>query len=417
MNQSFKVAGLSLACAVALHAAGYKLPQQSLNSTALGAASVAYTNGADATYYNPANMVWMDNAYHVEGSLTYVNLPKVKFAGAIALNSGESEVENVLKPSLHVVTKEYYENWRFGFSATAPAGLSKRWDSGYSKAFSENFTLKVIEANPTAAYKINDQLAVGFGVRMVYTDGEVKSDMNEAVTLGSPNITRDLTGDSIDYGYNVALSYRPTPELKLAATYRSKVDLTVEGDAKLTHAPAAFNYDDSASVTIPLPATLVLAAAYTMNRTTVEFAFERTYWSAYKELDFDYSTTLPGVGVANSPHTIFDRPIAKNWKDSNTYRLGITHEYSDKLTLMAGYAYDETPVPASTLGFEQPDSDANIYSFGFTYKMREDITVGLAYLYSDKKERTVNHPENTRVNGKFTGSGAHLVTTGITYRF
>ncbi len=411
MNQSFKVAGLSLACAVALHAAGYKLPQQSLNSTALGAASVAYTNGADATYYNPANMVWMENVYHVEGALTYVNLPKVKFAGTNPAHSGESKVENVLKPSLHLVAKEYYENWRFGFSVTAPAGLSKRWDNLYPKAFAENFTLKVIEANPTAAYKINEQLAVGFGVRMVYTDGEVKSD-------NSTGVSRDLTGDSVDYGYNVALAYRPTPELKLAATYRSKIDLTVTGKAKLSPPVlGAGGYNGPASVTIPLPATLVLATAYTMDKTTVEFVFERTYWSAYKNLDFNYSSTLSTTGGANSPYALFDHPIPKNWKDSNTYRLGITHEYSDKLTLMAGYAYDETPVPASTLGFEQPDSDANIYSFGFTYKMREDITVGLAYLYSDKKARTVNHPENLRVNGKFTGSGAHLVTTGITYRF
>jgi len=408
MNQSFKVAGLSLACAVALHAAGYKLPQQSLNSTALGAASVAFTNGADATYYNPANMVWMDNAYFVEGGLTYVNLPKIKFEGTIAAHSGESEVENIFKPSLHVVTKEYYENWRFGFSMTAPGGLSKRWDTPYAKTFSEEFTLKVIEANPTAAYKINDQLAIGFGLRMVYSDGVVKSDGRD---FGLLNAARDLTGDSIDYGYNVALAYRPTPELRLAATYRSKVDLTVEGKAKL-YAGALKVYDGGASVSIPLPATLSLASAYTFDKTTVEFVFERTYWSAYKTLDFDYSNPIPPALVPS-----FDAPVAKNWKDSNTYRLGITHQYSDKLTLMAGYAYDETPVPESTLGFEQPDSDANIYSFGFTYKMREDITVGLAYLYSDKKERTVNHPENLRVNGKFTGSGAHLVTTGITYRF
>ena len=117
-------------------------------------------------------MVWMDNAYHVEGALTYINLPKVKFANS-GTSSGESKEEHFLMPSLHVVTKEYYENWRFGFSTVAPGGLSKRWNSPYQKTFAEEFTLRIIEANPTAAYKINDQLALGFGVRMVYTDGVV----------------------------------------------------------------------------------------------------------------------------------------------------------------------------------------------------------------------------------------------------
>ncbi|MBN2963938.1 porin [Sulfurospirillum sp. T05] len=405
MRQTMRVVGMSMACAAVLQASGYKIPEQSLKGTALGAANVAAVNGADANYYNPANMVWMDNAYHVEGALTYINLPKVKFANSGTGADGESKVEHFLMPSLHVVTPEYYENWRFGFSTVAPGGLSKRWNSPYQKTFAEEFTLRIIEANPTAAYKINDQLALGFGVRMVYTDGVVKSDGN----LGFGAAKRDLTGDSIDYGYNLALAYRPTSELKLAATYRSKVDLTVKGDAKLYHLNA-LQYDGSASVTIPLPATLALAAAYTMDKTTVELVYERVYWSAYKNLDFNYGSTIANPVLV----AMFDNPSAKNWKDSNTYRLGITHEYSDKLTLMAGYSYDETPVPDSSLGFELPDADAQLYSFGFSYKIRPDITVGLAYLYSDKKVRSVN---NTYAQGKFTGSGAHLVTTGITYRF
>jgi long-chain fatty acid transport protein len=136
------------------------------------------------------------------------------------------------------------------------------------------------------------------------------------------------------------------------------------------------------------------------------------YWSAYKNLDFNYNTDFASNPF--NPLYPFDVSSAKNWKDTNTYRIGITHEYSDALTLMAGYAYDETPVPDSTLGFELPDSDANLYSVGFSYKIREDITVGMAYLYSDKKTRSVT---NTNTQCKFTGSGAHLVTTGITYRF
>jgi long-chain fatty acid transport protein len=400
MKRFLRVAGVSVACAAALQASGYKIPEQSLGATALGAANVAAVKGADASYYNPANMAWMEQGYHLEGGLTYINLPKVDFDNASAAagaSDGDSKVEHFIVPTAHLVTKEYYENWRFGFSVVAPGGLSKRWDEAYPKRSAEEFSLTIIEANPTASYKVNDQFAIGFGLRALYTDGVVKSDAVVA--------SRDLTGDSIDYGYNLALAYRPTPELKLAATYRSEVDLTVKGNAKLVHPLlGSAGYDGSASVTVPLPATLALAVAYTWDKTTVEAVYERVYWSAYKSLDFNYSRPLAA----------FDDPVPKNWKDSNTYRLGITHEYSNKLTLMAGYAYDETPVPDSTIGFELPDSDANIYSAGFRYQLRDDISVGLAYLYSDKKERSA---DNADIEGKFTGSGAHLVTTGITYRF
>jgi long-chain fatty acid transport protein len=146
-----------------------------------------------------------------------------------------------------------------------------------------------------------------------------------------------------------------------------------------------------------------------MDKTTVELVYERVYWSEYKDLDFNYDTALPLPALSAA----FDTPKPKLWEDSNTYRIGVTHEYSDKLTLMAGYAYDENPAPDNTIGFELPDSDANIYSAGFRYKVSKDIDVGLAYLFSDKDDRTTA----TTAVGEFSDSGAHLVTTGITYRF
>ena len=104
----------------------------------------------------------------------------------------------------------------------------------------------------------------------------------------------------------------------------------------------------------------------------------------------------------------------KNWKDVNAYRIGISHQYSDALKLMAGFAIDKTPVPSSTMGFELPDSDAKIYSAGFEYALSKQMKMGLAYLYSDKEDRRVT---NSGVNGKFSDSAAHLVTASLKYKF
>lgn len=411
MRTSFRIAsflGLSIAT---LSASGYKIPEQSLNSTALSAAYIANANGADASYYNPANMVWMSGGAEIEAAFTYINLTAIKFTDngstPTALGtSGEnasSKVENFYVPTFHYVSPAI-NNWRFGLSIVAPGGLSKRWDAAYQKSSAEEFTLKVIEVNPTASYKVNDKFAVGFGLRGVYTDGVVKSN---AINV----LTRDLTGDSIDFGYNLALSYKPIENLTLSSTYRSKVDLTVEGNAKLGFLISGASYDGSASVTIPLPASLNLAAAYTMNNTTVELVYERTYWSAYKELDFNYDGTITDATLLSK----FDDAIAKNWKDVNTYRIGITHQYSDTLKLMAGFAIDKNPVPEATLGFELPDSDAKLYSVGFDYKVNEKTTLGLAYLYDQKKSRIVS--TDSGINGTFEDASAHLVTASIKYRF
>ncbi len=394
----------SLCATTAIYASGYKIPEQSLNSVSLSAAYVANANGADASYYNPANMVWNDDASLMEFGLTYINLPKVDYTDSrSSLYDGESKDEQFLLPTLHFSSKDQ-GGWRYGVSVTAPGGLSKRWDTTYQKAYAQEFTLKVIEVNPTFAYKVNDKFAIGGGLRVVYSDGIVKS---------SSTVSRDMTGDSIDFGYNLALSYRPVDGLKLATTYRSKVDLTIKGSADLYYGAYPM-YSGGARVTIPLPAVWSMAAAYTFKkRTTVEFVYERTYWSSYKNLDFNYDADIGAL----APY--FDAPIPKNWEDTNTFRIGITHQYSDKLKLMAGFAIDKTPIPSQTLGFELPDADAKLYSLGFEYQYSKKVSFGMGYLYDDKEDRTITASDANEngIDGTFTHIRAHLLTVSLKYRF
>ena len=403
MKQTVRVVTLLSLSAATLLASGYRIPEQSLNSVALSAAYVAGANGADASYYNPANMSFMENGAFTEVAMTYINLPKVDFSGtAPVAYSADSKEEQFLMPNLHYVSP-MVGNWRYGLSITAPAGLSKRWDETFPKASAEEFTLKVIEVNPTASYLVNDNLSLGFGLRGVYTEGVIKQQR-------AGMYQNKMDADSIDFGYNLALSYKPIQDLTLAATYRSKVNLTVSGDAETT---LGVNRSGGVSTHIPLPASLAVAAAYTMNKTTAEFVYERTYWSAYDSLDFQFDNTNAeaALGVKRQ----------KNWKDVNAYRIGVSHQYSDALKLMAGFAIDKTPTPDNTLGFELPDSDAKLYSVGFEYKLSQNLKMGLAYLYDVKEDRTVSNynaaTNQTGSTGTFSNSVAHLVTASFKYKF
>ena len=414
---------LSACAATTIYAAGYKIPEQSLNAVALSAAYVANANGADASYYNPANMVWNDNVNLLEFSLTYINLPKIKYEGKVYSKTNKkylpadakSKSEQFLLPTLHFSSKAY-GNFRYGLSITAPGGLSKRWDTPFQKATAKEFTLKVIEINPTIAYKINNRFAVGAGIRAVYSKGKVKAE-------STPYYSEDMDGDDISFGYNLAASYRPNSNLKFATTYRSKVNLKEDGTAngyinkylltnKLADAATLIPYSTSAVVSIPLPATLDIAAAYTFKqKTTIEFVYERVYWSSYKNLDFNF----------DDPYAegVLGRSKPKNWKDTNTYRIGVTHQYSDKLKLMAGFAIDNSPIPSKTLGFELPDADAKLYSVGFEYKYSKKVSIGMSYLYDKKDDRTISVSDGNinGINGTFKDISAHLLTLGFKYRF
>ena len=404
MKQVVKGLALSVVASSVVMAGGYKIPQQSLNSMALSAAYVAHTSGADTAYYNPANMSFMGEQQAVEGVVTLINAPAITYTLGAA--SGKSESVTSVIPAFHYVSAPLGD-FRWGVSLTVPGGSTKQWNTPYQKAFAEEFTLKIIELNPSVSYKIMDNFSVAAGLRLIYSEGVVK---NDASGLGSP-LKVNMQGDTVEFGYNLAMTYKPTSDINIAATYRSNVDLQEEGTATITYpigSPQGTTITSDAGVSVPLPATLNLAISKTWNNAvTLEALYEKTYWSEYKKLEFT-GTQLPIT--------------AKNWEDTNAFRFGATVKMENKITMMFGVAFDETPVPLETLGFELPDGDATIFSMGFRYQQTQNLSWGLAILHTAKEGVSLSPGVNT-VNpilangGSFGGGGATLTTLGLSYEF
>lgn len=387
----------SLIATSCLFAGGYRIPETSLNAIALGAANVAHNKSADAAYYNPANMIFMEDENVVELDLIHIHLNSINYktSGGVDINS---KTENFYIPAIHYVS-EKIGSARVGLSITAPGGLSKRWDDAPAVGKAKEFTLKTVEVNPSVAFAIGDKTAFAIGFRIVHSEGVVN-----AVPVANV-VSQDMSGDSIDYGFNLALSHKPTPELEMAITYRSQVNLTEEGSADLEY-PAIVNGNYKTALTVPLPAILNLAAAYTFpTKTTVEFVYERNFWSSYRSLNFEYEDP--------TAEAIFGTSKEKNWKDTNTFRLGITQEL-DNLTLMGGILYDQSPVPEKTLGYELPDSDSFSVSLGFRYNINKKMDIGLSGLYSFRESRKAT---NADLDGEFTNADVYLISTGISYKF
>jgi long-chain fatty acid transport protein len=390
---------LSVVVACSLYGGGYKIPEVSTNGAALSAANVACSHGADAAYYNPANMVFMDDANEIEVDTMYIGLDPVKFKGSGSMAGVDinAESESFIIPSLHFVSAKL-GSARVGLSMIVPGGLTKRWKSNPAIRSAEEFSLETLEINPTVAIPLSDNLAVAFGFRMVHSAGIVKS---------SYVVSRDMEGESWDFGYNFALSYKPTKSLSMALTYRSKISLDEAGNAKL-YSGNNLTYDGGATVSVPLPALLNVALAYTFEtKTTVEFVYERNFWSAYKTLDFNYAGNIGNL----TPY--FDDPIKKAWKDVSAYRLGITQEL-DKLTLMGGVVIDNSPVPDETLSFELPDSDSVSVSLGARYQVTDSINLGMSALYSMRDSRST---VNKNLSGEFSNSDVLIISAGLGYKF
>ena len=406
MKKKISVLALaSIFVASSAMASGWRIPEQSVDSTAKAGANIASSTRADTAYFNPANMSWMEDTWHVEVDATYIFLSEIDYDdNRTSLLSGISEEENFLVPTGFVVSPSY-GGARFGLAIVAPAGLTKRWKDPYPKTTAEKFSLEVIEVNPTVSYGFGSKVSIAAGPRMVYANAEVKSNGDE---MGI-NLARDMEDSTIEWGWNAAIAVKPIDELNISATYRSRVDLDFkDDDVTLSFGPIN-NAIFTGNVSVPVPAVYALSVAYdVLDNFNVELTWDRTIWSDYDELDFNFSPTIPG-----NP---FEPAIEKDWDDTNTFRLGLTYEMNQTWTLMGGFAYDETPASGEHIGFELPDSNAWIYSIGAQYKVSEQMDVGMAALYEYKESREVKSGDGN-IDGNFTNGSALLLTVGMNYRF
>jgi long-chain fatty acid transport protein len=396
---------ISLLIADTAFASGWRIPEQSVDSTAKAGANVASSRRGDAAYFNPANMSWMDDTWHLQANATLIRLASITYTDARnSAYNGKTEEEDFLLPTGFAVSPSF-GGARIGLAIVEPFGLSKKWKSAYQKAVAEEFSLTTVEVNPTVSYSFRNMVSIAGGIRMLYADATARSD---ASGIGVP-LSRDMKGDTVEWGWNVAASVRPMKQMNISATYRSNIDMKFEDhDAKVNLMGTRMTLD--ANVAIPAPAVFTLAFAYDIRENlNVEVGWDRTFWSEYESLDFNFSPNIPG-----NP---YEAPQERNWDDTDAFRISVAWGVTDMVTVMAGFAYDQNPEPDETVGFEIPDSDAYIYSAGAQFKVSENMDVGVAALYDYKKSRDVKVNATDRVYGEFKNASALMLSLGLNYRF
>lgn len=377
-------------------AGAYKIPYVSTNSIAKAGANVAFTNSVDAAYLNPANMIYLEDKSMFEAGFSLVHLDNTNFDNNTTSISSKTQDKPV--PNFHYVSKNI-NDFRFGLSVVSPVGLAIKWYDAPATIFATKSELLSVEINPSVAYKVSQNFSIAAGISALYSEVQL--------TAGVPGtLYQEIDANSIDFGYNLAMTYKPMKDITMSATYRSKINMTLDGDAKVD-VGAIIN--SSVKATLPIPATLNLATAFNLNENTIiEFAYEKTFWNVLKNQDLDYSNTA----VESSP---FGLPVVKNWENTNSYRIGLTHNY-EKWVAMLGFAKEENPIPSSTLHYDLPDADAWVYSIGGKYNYSSNIDLNFAALYFDKESRSFT---NTAfgTSGTFSGSDAIMIGTSLTYKF
>lgn len=391
---------LALLASSSAIAGGMALTTQ--NGSQLGASysGAAAAEDASVVYYNPAGLGFLEQG-QVIGAATWVKFDAqftnggsttagmVPTHGADVHDGGEDR----LIPVLYVA---YPLSGRFAFGAgvSAPYGLATGypadWVGRYHAIESE---LVTVNASLAAAWKVTSQLALGFGVDYQTADAELSNAIDIGLigyansipgfAPGSADAHVRIEGDDARLGFNAGVLCEILPGTRVGVHYRSEMTHKLEGTARFTGVAGPFTsvfFDQKVVAPLVLPDVFSVSIAH---RLTPELTVTAD-WSLWKWSSFD---TL-GIDFANPGTPDFEQP--QDWKNASIVSAGVRWQRNNRLTLRAGFALNETPVPnAERRTARIPDSDRTWVSIGAGWQFNARIRGEIGYAHLFMKDASI----------------------------
>ncbi|MEJ2069745.1 MAG: outer membrane protein transport protein [Syntrophobacterales bacterium] len=412
---------LALFCAwpTASRGAGFALIQQGTAAMAQGNAFVAEADDPSAIFYNPAglNQIKRPQAYVA----TFLNFPDREFKG---LGGTDSET----KPRLYHTGAFYLvypanERVALGLGYFSPFGLGTDWPADWAGRYITTFSqLKTYTLNPVISLKLTDNLPVAGGVNFLYSDVKIT---RKFPIIPQPLLDgkSDIEGSGTGFGANFGVLYEPVEGLKFGLAYRSPIEVDHGGRLVLSF-PAFLrgqlprSVEGSAKILYPPSLTFGVSISrfkpFTFN---VDATW--TGWSTYQDLTIKLDQTILVNGRPTSAIV-----TEKNWHDTWALRFGAGWQVKENIKIRAGYTFDMTPVPASTLEPQVPDSNRHIFAVGSELKIWR-LTLAFAYNFILNESRdkdnfyTINGvplPAPDQANGTYR-SHTHSLGLSTTFHF
>ena len=352
----------------------------SAEGVAMGGARMFAEGDAANVAYNPASITKVDGeAFKV--SATYLS-PHGEYdlynKNGDVIDSGTNRVHFGFAPGTYYVKKLNDKDW-FGigaFSRFAMVSEFERNSAVSTNAFLSR--LNGVSVTPTFAHKFDDKWSAAVGAEINY----VGLTMEKNATLTPWAVPTHTKGESYALGWNAAANYAFDDKNEIGVVYRSRIKHSMEADFNAYNVPITINgqvagftdLSGDAYGEVTLPESWHIGYSHKFNdKTRLELNAVRTGWDTYKNLDIMLSGTGGMDGLVSNP---------KNWEDGWRYAIGVEHKLSDKYTLMAGFAYDESSIPYNGGDFMVPTGNRKTYSIGARYNDK-DQTLAIALGWMD----------------------------------
>jgi long-chain fatty acid transport protein len=373
-----------------LLAGGYQVALQGQRQIGMGHTGTALAYDASSIFFNPGGLVFTKmNNITMGGSFIR---SRVKYLAPQETNAPSNYTAMTESPMGTPFT--FYASWgpkdsdlKFGLGAYTPYGSSVKWADNW-KGYSvlQELKLQSIFIQPTVSYKIGK---LGIGAGLVYAIGSVNLRRGIGSLASSSGYSQaELDGSATGMGFNAGLHYEASEKLTIGLAYRSKVEMKVDGgDATFTVPSSATGTlglfpatgKTTFDATLPLPANLSVGLGYKVSdKLTLALDYNYVFWSAYKELKFDYADNVNGSKTTVSP---------RNYQDASIIRVGAEYMATEKLAVRAGYYYDQSPVKDGYMTPETPDANRNCFTLGLGYRFSDKFSADASFLFIEGTER------------------------------
>lgn len=375
MNKNFLALGLAAALLApqVAGAEGFAINEWSAEGVAMGGARMFAEDDAANVAYNPASITKVKGEV-MKSSYTYLSPHgnyKLYDGAGKEIEDGKNVVHAGWAVGSYYVRQINDKEW-FGIGAFPRFAMVSEFERE-SNASSNAFFSKLngVSVTPTYAHKFDKKWSAAVGAEINYVGLELQKNAYATPTMNVGSV--QIEGESYALGWNAAANYAFDDKNEIGVVYRSRITHSLEADAKAYSPMPDFNVKANAYGVVTLPDSWDIGYNHKFDKKTrLELKATRTNWSTYDALNVYFDKPVFG-----KPNDLSD----KNWENGWRYAIGLEHNLSDKYTVMAGFAFDESSIPHDGGDFMVPTGLRRTYSIGARYNdKKQTVAVALGWM-------------------------------------
>jgi long-chain fatty acid transport protein len=412
-----KIAAILLAfCPVLLSAQGFTVQTQGLKQQAMGNAGTAFIQDAATVFYNPAGMASLkENSFTVGGNYISINslvqdsstrrdITSERVAYTISAY-GVYGFDSAKSPSL--------QNLKFGLGVYTPFGSGVEFENNWFGRFMvEKSELKTITIQPSASYKVFDNLSVGGGLMATMGSFSKSKDINLIDSLGTYS-NMSLSGDFMEYGANIGVIYNPIEAITIGVSYRTAMEANIDkGEFIADSIPSSLQNEIPAtgnfSTMLALPSVFSIGLAYKLSdKLDITGDYNSYGYKAFKEVAIDFD-------VDHETSELDDQTEVRNLENAYAMIIGVQYKIMDALSARIGGRYVTGATPDGYVTPDGADASRFAYSIGAGYQIGSFLEIDAFTAFEALERSDRNEDINFYANYK-----TNVITSGlsITYKY